>query len=410
MQETTRQTSRGAWRGRGSSMAGGLALFALLAVGCSENPNDPALSDNSDNNAEFGGFTTVDEAPGFGDPVMVSMAADLSGEAVNDVTLQTDPQVVEMDTDPETGRFALKVIWGKPRYDSTVGVATDWTGSLSISRGAEVVRRVIRFERGQDELLPRADRKLIEWVSQTTVHNDGLLVEIFNPPHPDSIRIDTTFITDPTGNEIVGVIDTTVFTSPLTLTFRTAPLTISFSADQLAALDTVIYVQDSCAVIFQSTRIERHPCPRGYLAGGWGVTDSGEQVFRGVWMSVRGNLEGYLRGRWGVNDAGRRMFWGKWISSNGRFEGFLRGTWAVFNEPSDLTSNSDRVVGGFKGGIFDASRMPIGMLRGHFWSHNRDETIDTPLRGRLEGKWTLACAGRPGLGADGEVIVADGEF
>ena len=402
MQETTKQTHKSAC----AFFAVALAVFALMAVGCSENPSDPAL--NSNVNADFGGFTSADETPAFGDPVMVSMAADLSGEEINDATLQTDPEVAEMDRDPATGRFALKVIWGKPRYDSTVVAPTDWSGSLSINRGAEVVRRVIRFERGQDELLPRTDRRLIEWVSQTTSHNDGLLIEIFNPPHPDSIRIDTTFVIDSTGASIVGGIDTTVFTSLLTLTFRTAPLTISFSADQLAALDTVIYVKDSCAVIFQSTRIQRNPCPRGYLSGGWGVTDSGQHVFRGVWMSVRGNVEGYLRGRWGVNDDGRKMFWGKWISSNGRFEGFLRGRWYVFSEPRDVAD--DRIIGAFKGGIFNAGRMPVGMLRGHFWSHNRDETIDTPLRGRFEGKWSLACDGRPGLGPDGEVVVGDGEF
>ena len=402
MQRTTKQTHKGAC----AFLA--LAVYALLAVGCSENPNDPTFNPNG--NSEFGGFASADEAPAFGDPVLVSMAAELSGEEINDVTLQTDPEVAEMDRDPATGRFALKVIWGKPRYDSTVATPTDWSGTLSINRGAEVVRRVIRFERDEDKLVPRHDRKVIEWVSQTTSHNDGLLIEVFNPPHPDSIRIDTTFVIDSTGASIIGGIDTTIFTSTLTLTFRTAPLTISFTADQLSALDTVIYVQDSCAVIFQATHIGRIPCPRGYLAGGWGVVDSAQQIFRGVWMSVRGNVQGYLRGRWGVNDEGRKMFWGKWISNSGRFEGFLRGTWEVLRGPHDVTADANRVIGAFKGGIFDASRTPIGMLRGHFWSHNRDETIDTPLRGRFEGKWALACDGRPGLGADGEVIVADGDF
>lgn len=393
------------------AVIGALMLSAVLFVAsCSDNPAD---SENQNSAADFGGLTATDEAPAFGDPAFVSLAADLSGEQVSDQILVDDSGAAEMDRDPAIGRFALRVIWGKPHLDSTVTSATDWSGSLSVSRGGVVVRRKIRFEEGQDELLPRDDRQVIEWVSQTTVHNDGLLFEVFNPLHPDSIRIDTMVVPDTISGDSIVTIDTTVFRSPLELTFDTEPLTISFSVEQLAALDTVIYVSDSSVVIFQSTKIDGELCPRGYLAGGWGVNGSGEHVFRGVWMTYHGEVSGFVRGAWGVNDDGRQFFVGKWISESGRFEGFVRGAWSEFLEFHADDSSFAHASGGFRGGIFNADHLPIGMLRGLFWSSDQVEAggdSDGALRGHFAGKWALACDFRPYLGDHGDVIFDDGDF
>lgn len=386
-----------------------LMLCAFFFVtNCSDNPAD---SENQSSVTDFGGLTATDEAPGFGDPVFASMTAELSGEQVSDPILVNDSGAAAMDRDPAIGRFALRVIWGKPRLDTTVTSATDWSGSISVNRGGVVVRRKIQFEEGQDELLPRDDRKIINWVSQTTIHHDGLLVEVFNPRRPDSITIDTTFAPDSVGGAVVSI-DTTLFKSPLELTFDTGPLTISFSAEQLSALDTVIHVTDSSVVIFQSTRIDNGLCPRGYLAGGWGVNESGQHIFRGLWMSNHGEVNGFVRGNWGVNENGRQIFVGKWISENGRFEGFVRGSWAQFPDFSAADSAFAHAEGGFRGGIFNANRLPIGMLRGLFWSSDRAESSgDTDgLLGHFTGKWALACNFRPPLGDQGDVIFDDGDF
>ncbi len=392
------------------ALVSSLMLCSLLFVAnCSDNPAD---SENQNGGPDFGGLTATDEAPGFGDPVFASMSAELSGEQVSDPILVDDAEAAEMDRDPAIGRFALRVIWGKPRLDTTVTGATDWSGSLSVNRGGVVVRRKIRFEEGQDALLPRDDRRVIEWTSQTTVHHDGLLVEVFNPLRPDSIRIDTIPVPDTVEGGEHNSIDTTVFRSPLELTFATEPLTISFSADQLAALDTVIYVKDSCVVIFQSTKIDRGLCPRGYLAGGWGVNDSGEHVFRGLWMTNHGAVSGFVRGSWGVSEGGRQIFVGKWISTDGSFEGFVRGGWSEFPDFHAADSGFAHAGGGFRGGIFNANRLPIGMLRGLFWSSDRAESGEDSdgLLGHFAGKWALACNFRPPVGDHGDVIFDDGDF
>jgi hypothetical protein len=395
-----------------------VGVLLLWSVGCSDAPNQSQDTDTANNSAEFGGYTASNEQPAFGSPEFAAIETEAAGEEVVDPILAT-AEVVEMERHPEARSFFVRVLWGKLDYDSTVGVATDWSGSLSVSRGAEAVRRVIRFERGQDELLPRTNRRLIEWKSLTTVHNDGLLVEVFNPRRPDSVRFDTTFVvvTDTSvvnGDTVITdrekiAVDTTVFDSPLTLTFATEPLTISFTGSELMALDTIIYVKDSNAVLIQSTRVDRKSCPKGHLAGKWGINAEGEKVFRGVWMTNRGNVEGHLLGHWGTNDEGRRMFWGKWIASNGRFEGFLRGGWAP--NPNDHASDiaRDHSGGGFKGQIFSADRVPIGFLRGHYRSNaNPSENI----AGRFAGKWKLNCGRRmvdDDGGRDGRML-GDDEF
>lgn len=377
-----------------------LASLLFLGVACDKTPNEPILSDNPNTSDEFGGYTATNEAPSFGSSEIMSLEVEESGIEISDPLL-TSSDVIEIMDDPEARRYALRIVWGKLRGDSTVVAATDWSGSLTINRGAEVVRRLIRFEPNQDYLLPRTDRRLIEWVSETTVHNDGMLVEIFNPLRPDSVSFDTTFAfaTDTVISEAgdttlvirdVIIIDTVVFDSPLELTFTTEPLTISFTGAELMALDTVIYLQDSCAVLFQSTRIDSRMCPKGYLAGEWGVDDEGRGQFRGVWMNNQGEPGGHLQGHWGLNDEGRRMFWGKWISLDGRFEGFLRGGW----EPHPNEHASDvafAAAGGmFKGHIFDASRRKIGFLRGR-WGHG-----DEGRHGIFAGKWKLRCPPPPG--------------
>ncbi|RME23838.1 MAG: hypothetical protein D6800_09350, partial [Candidatus Zixiibacteriota bacterium] len=151
----------------------------LLAVGCSNQAVDPSASDGLNLTDEFGGYTTVAEKPAFGDTQLADEEND--EQEINDPILGS-PAVDSVIADPEAGAFHLRAVWGRLELDTTVTQQTDWSGSLTISRGAEVVRRLIRFENGQDYLLPRTSRDLIEWVSVTTVHNDGIAVDLYVPP------------------------------------------------------------------------------------------------------------------------------------------------------------------------------------------------------------------------------------
>ncbi|MBU8934403.1 MAG: hypothetical protein KOO62_10400, partial [candidate division Zixibacteria bacterium] len=278
-------------------------------------------------------------------------------------------------------------VWGRLCYDSTVTEVTDWTGSLTISRGAEIIRRVIRFEPGQDFILERTDIKLIEWQSLTTVHNDGIAVDLFVPrPNP---TFDTTLIPEVNSFDDttwVTVVDTVYpELEPVTLTFETGPYSRVFSMEELITLDTIILLDDSNVVAFHAFKLDHRPCPRGFLAGKWGFNEEGEGVFRGIWMTKRGRIDGYLRGTFGENSDGLKVFFGKWISSSGEFEGFLKGLYGPHPNYHANGHAFGKGRGWFSGKIFNANRIEIGVLKGRFGSSPEDSN------GFFQGRWKLRC-------------------
>lgn len=369
----------------------GLAALVLLlgAIGCS-NDNDSISSTEgaSDPNLteEFGGYVASAESPGFGDPELVATASESDDDY--DDPVATWPEVDSMLNSANAGRYHLRLLWGQLEFDSTQTAPTDWSGSLTISRGALLVSRLIRFEDGQDELLSRTQRDLVEWTSQTTVHHDGLAVEIFVPrplPMYDTTR---TEVVDSLGDTtIVEVIDTiTPDYDTVSVTFETGPYSRTFTLNELAALDTVVYVDaDSNAVLMQAFKIKRNDCPKGYLAGKWGFDEDGNGIFRGTWMDHRGRAAGYVKGHFGVNDDGLRVFYGKWVNRNGQFEGFLRGTWSP--RPNiHANANAFRHAGGsFSGKIYASDRTEIGVLRGKYKNHPRFEN------GFFQARWKTYC-------------------
>jgi len=362
------------------------AMLMIWAVGCSDNPtstagDSPSLAD------EFGGYTATDETSAFGDSELLT--AEGEEEEIDDPILSS-PSVQELANDVDAGMFHFRAVWGRIPYDSTVTEVTDWTGSLTISRGAIVIRRLIRFELNQDTYLPRTARELVEWVSYTTVHNDGIAVDIFVPPVPPTL--DSSWIPDGSGDSTL-VVDT-IPADPVTLTFETGPYSRTFTLDELASLEEIVALDDGNKVAFHAVQWFRQICPRGVLAGRWGKDEEGNGVFRGLWFSGGGHVIGYLRGRYGQNDQGRNVFYGKWIARDGAFEGLLRGTWGQ----GPWTTNADverRCPGGwFAGRIFDADRTPIGLLSGHYGS------APDYRGGWFQGRWKLNCreTGRAGQG------------
>jgi hypothetical protein len=353
-----------------------LALI-LWSIGCSENPSEP-VNENPNLEDEFGGYTATPESPGFGETNLLEEAAD--DEEFEDDILSS-PDVNAAISDPQSGYYHMRIVWGQLRYDSTVTEVTDWTGSLSMSRGVEVIRRVIHFEPGQDYIVrPRTDPRVIEWVSKTTVHNDGIAVDIFVPPlRPlvDSARV-------PGGDSFVED------TLPVTVSFETGPYSRTFKLEELKSLDTIVYLEDSNAVAFHGFELHRYPCPRGFLAGKWGFDEEGKGRFHGVWWSQRPNLKGwfisgYLKGHFGQNSAGLNVFFGKWISASGEFKGFLKGIYGHRPVWVDSPANIKRIAGWFAGRIYDADHKQIGVLGGRFRSAPKYED------GFFQGRWKLRC-------------------
>ncbi|MFQ5454204.1 MAG: hypothetical protein ACE5D6_08465, partial [Candidatus Zixiibacteriota bacterium] len=347
--------------------------FLFWGMGCSENSTDPeVLTGEVDLESEFGGYLATPESPGFDNP-------DLIEEASNDVEFD-DPMLGTSDvdsiiSDPDAGYYHLRIAWGQLSYDSTVNVVTDWSGSLSITRGAEIIRRVIHFEPGQDYIIERTDRKLIEWASVTTVHNDGIAIDIVIPPSLP--EFDTTVVTEitPEGDTVETIVVDTVYPvlDPVEVAFETGPYSRTFTLEEIAALDTIVYLDDSNAVAFHGLKLDRMPCPRGFLGGYWGYDEEGRSIFCGVWMSQFGYISGYLRGHYGVNENGFKVFFGKWISRTGEFSGFLRGVYGYFPEPVNFENPNKVVPGWFEGMIYSREKERIGYLKGKFKSSTTDE-------------------------------------
>lgn len=365
-----------------------LVIAALLfgAVGCSNNSVKPDGNLGRLNLVdEFGGYTATPELAAFGDEELISETAENDTEYDDPILMLSS--VESIVSDPEAGYYHLRMVWGRLRLDTTVTTPTDWSGSLTTSRGALVVRRIIRFEEGQDELLPRTERELIEWKSQTTVHHDGLAVDLFVPPQRPIFDTIIVFEVDTLGDTSeVLVIDTSFApTDPVSITFETGPYSRTMTLDELNALDTVVFLEDSNAVAFHAFRLDRMPCPRGFLAGRWGFNDEGEGRFRGTWMDRKGRITGHLGGHFGISEEGRKLFFGKWVSRNGRFEGFIRGRYDQQPDRHANDSGVEHAGGWFRGEIFSAERAKIGILAGRYRSHPEQK------RGFLQGRWKIKC-------------------
>ncbi len=334
------------------------AALGLVVAGCSSStdPADPYLTDLED----FGQYTSDAEAPAFGDPDIEEL---ITAEQEFDDPVALLPPVDSIGNQIRTDMFCFRMLWGNLARDTGVTELTDWSGSLTVSRGAVLVTHTIRFEPGQDYLLPRYSvdvypnpgaLRWVSWVSKTSVHLDGIATQLLIPP---------SFT-----REVV------------TVTYESPQLTIGFTINELEALDTLITIGFGNAISFHATRCEPQPHvpTRGHLVGRWGRNEDGQGIFFGRWMTSFGRVIGSVRGRWGVDETGAQIFVGKYIDRSGNFKGFVKGIWRIRGE-------GHNVYGQFRGRIFNADREPIGALRGHF------KRGDSRWGGWFAGLW---CIGR----------------
>jgi len=317
-----------------------LAGLGFILGGCSSS-TDSGQSGTSDFE-DFGGYEAVDEeSADFGEEELSLMLADGEGEEYDDpVALSPVVDSVENQENPEI--YCLRLRWGNLPHDTNVTEPTDWSGTLTLSRGAIVVTHLIRFERG-DYPLPRYNDEGVyvpeelAWVSHTSWHFDGLAARIFIPPsNTDDI---------------------------VTLSYRSEQLDLTFDMADLESLDTLVEVGYGNAISIQAMRWEpemERP-RRGHLMGHWGRDEGGQGIFYGLWMSRTGRIIGTLKGEWGIDSTGAQIFVGKYVDRTGQFEGFLKGTWR--NNPM---AYSPLPRGRFSGRIYDAERNPIGLLEGHY--------------------------------------------
>ncbi|MEW5700726.1 MAG: hypothetical protein AB1792_00650 [Candidatus Zixiibacteriota bacterium] len=322
-----------------------MAAVGLLVAGCS---GDPAVNSRTsgdlDLSSAFGGYDDADEAPVFGDATMAAYLAE--DEPLSDPSFASEQIDSLMDL-PGARVFRLAIRWGMLAGDSTNTTVTDWSGSVRLRRGAVAVRRLIRFERGQDYVVrPRENRSRLDWVSATSVNFDGLLLVIIDPPVP------------PDSNWPANALE-----------FTTTPYAHSFSIDELASLDEMVTVdQLGNQIAFNGRELDLEPCGGGPLEGVWArrPSDSVGHFF-GKWMSTDGALTGHLRGHFGIRANGERVFFGKYIGPAGHVRGLLRGTWG--EDPNDANS-------GWFAGIWAArDGLPVGTLHGRWHAAPREAGV-----------------------------------
>jgi len=348
-----------------------IALLALAAfwMGCNspaENTVDNELltrEQTVDLDDEFGGFNLGDESPNFADPML---AADYGPESLAEYD---DPMTNDSDVrsirDRKRRHRYLMITWGNLNADTTINFPTDWTGALTVKNGVVLLKRTIRFD-ARDEILPRTSRDKLEWISHTQPHFDGILVELHKVMKHDSTCNDSTSL------EAVD--------EPLEITFRTAPLTVTITEEDLKDLHRVVKVDDfGNAVAFNTITVEPQDCPQGFIAGQWkNKEDRRGGIFRGKWISHNGVHLGYLRGHYGPNSRGEKVFFGKWIVQNGRFMGLLRGHYGHFGD--------DRPGGWFEGHWVEQDRRIKGGLRGAWVTSD-----DIEGGGHFRGMWRKHC-------------------
>ncbi len=365
-----------------------LISLLLAAAGCSDDQDNTinespgtAVDDyeNIDLSQTYGGLTATDEDDAFGQAdLILEAAADDQDNfadtwAEDEDVLEYEDRAQRPDTPggPARARFTyLRIKWGQlgAEPDTLDGEALDWTGQLNVDRGIVVVKRVIRFERPYDHVvIPRLDRRTVNWVSHTGPHYDGILVQIIEPP------------ADPTAED----------DEPNYLHFLTGELEQSFLVSELAQMDQIIEVDDIGNGVhfcgFEMTEISL--CPRGFLSARWAPISGTEPdsngntrlgYFHGRWVGLHGHLQGFIRGAYGLNSDDERVFIGKYISRSGLFRGFLRGTWEPAAEDNSTWAE-------FHGHWIGASEIVEGVLRGRCYNVSGREG------GFLEGRWATSC-------------------
>ncbi len=335
----------------------GVAMISL-PLGCSKEETS-TNNNNNDVSKEFGGFSPADEQPYFGD---TSLVTKLSGDQEFEDSVSDSASVDSLAADSGVVIYAFRIVWGRLAFDSTVTAVTDWSGSLEVSHGVEIVRRTINFEPPQDYILPRTDRKVIGWVSKTWGYHDGILANVYL-------------------NSLDKV--------NASIAFKTAPFTISYNFADIDNLDTVYYLSDSNAVAIRAFKYEYHGCPKGFLSGEWGTNDSGNGVFRGSWMTHNGIILGYVKGIWGVPDSNgnpQNLFYGKYIDITGRFQGLIKGHY--FPHPNIYANDMARrhAGGWFEGHFYDANGVVKGEIEGRYKARPHDEGM-----GFFHGRWKTDC-------------------
>lgn len=323
----------------------GLAASATLATACAA---DATGADDADQIASAleqpnGGLDTEDEAPMFGSPDEFA-GADLDTENdYDDSTMEQSAAVTTAMSAPAAVVYNTTILWGNLPHDQDQ-VVHNWSGTLSVNRGAILIRRLIRFEDATDAVDQRTDAQTITFTSITKPAVDGFRLTIVDP---DPAAADPLMLT-------YNPVDGGVFSVPMSaLVSGPESQDVDGGANRIVAL-AMLEPAD--------------PCNHGFMAGRWHKVDDGHGRFIGRVADAEGQLVGHMRGVYGQRRTGERVFFGKYIDRDGHFKGLFAGTYAD---------------GAFRGRWLLRGDADHGVLAGQY-----RETIPGPRTGgHFLGRW-----------------------
>jgi hypothetical protein len=278
-----------------------LALLALGACVAAEDSQIPETSEQVSSAIEKtnGGLTMNDESTMFGTPDLFELAAIEPDTAETADAMRTE--VDAMGTQAGVRVRNVVIVWGRMPADPTATEVRDWSGRLELNRGGMMIRRRIAFEQAMgDHILPRTDRKTIDFVSHTRPAADGLVLTVADPAPG---------------------------TGPLTLTYTPADGSAARSLElrELADGPIVTDLGDGNKIIVSAR--DRDACDHGFMRGRWHALNENGGVFLGVVGDENGDPIGHVRGIWGKRQNGAQVFFGKYINRDGQFRGILAGTY-----------------------------------------------------------------------------------
>jgi hypothetical protein len=274
------------------------AILAASSAACTE--ADEADQIASALEAENGGLDMEDEAPMFGlsDEVV---AAEIDDGAAFADPLADDTETLAMIDAPGAVTAEVALLWGQlPPDRAPEDYVRDWSGRLRLNRGGLIVRRTVRFEDATDRVLPRTDRAVVEFESQTRPHNDGLLLTVVDPD-PSAGPLVLTYEGGDTGTHEVVLAD--LLEGPQV-------------RDVGSAGDRIVAV---------ALRRDRDACDHGFGRGRWHALRDDLGRLIGRIFDSSGEPIGHIRGVWGHRESGEQVFFGKYIDDEGRFRGIFGG-------------------------------------------------------------------------------------
>ena len=324
-----------------------LLLFIAL-MGCEQNnPTDPVdetATGSESLDKAYGGYTTDDEQPGFGDTDMI-LEYDQSASVVSDTySAETDSEM----TDTAIPAYFVRLTWGHLQGDSTETQSTDWSGSFEINKGVMAVRKAIRFEQADYIHLPRTSRQLVAFTSFTKPQFDGV----------------EPVIIDNDSSDAEGTL--TINAGAYSRTFTFAEL------DSIESIETVDDLGNEFSIVAHVKEVQ--PFAGGFFEGRWMRRNAKGGKFAGRWINSLGTSVGFMKGIWGQNMRGQNVMFGKYIHRNGGFGGLLAGEWGS----DDLNGES----GWMQGRWVNRSRSAIGSYKG-VWR----TSLETDGKGFFHGRW-----------------------